>query len=229
MARNLFAERLTQLRIDGGLKREDVAKVLNCSVSAIGNYENGNRTPDFDGLIVLAEFFETTTDYLLGKSDVRTFDTGLVAANEYTGISPTALVRLKVLQKEEPEKGLSIVSDFINDSNFIEIISNILTYENHAEITCMLYQNLYEEHIKKGMPFTDEEIKTLKKAKQLDNMNLSAVLVGFNDFVICYNKYHRNVDFKIVDDIIEHQILYPEIAEDYYKGGADNGNDTEEE
>ena len=77
MANNLFAERLTKLRNEKGLKREDVAKALGCSVSAVGNYENGNRTPDFDGLVALADLFTTTTDYLLGRTDVKTDDKDL--------------------------------------------------------------------------------------------------------------------------------------------------------
>lgn len=93
MANNSFAERLTQLRNEKGLKREDVAKVLGCSVSAVGNYENGNRTPDFDGLVALADFFETTTDYLLGRTSIKTSDKDLKFVCEYTGLSETAINR----------------------------------------------------------------------------------------------------------------------------------------
>lgn len=222
---NSFAKRLTQLRIEKGLKREDVAKKLNCSVSAVGNYENGNRTPDFDGLIMLADLFDTTTDYLLGKSNVKTLDTGLIAAHEYTGISPVALARLKVLEKEEPGQGVSLLSDFINDSNFIEIITNILDYEVHAERTYKLYQELYTKHVNTGVPFTKDEIKTLKKARFVDNMSLGAALAGFNDFVIFHNKHRRNADCKIVDDMIEFQKLHPEIEDNYFGGNKNNGND----
>lgn len=104
MAFNSFAERLTQLRIEKGLKREYVAKVLGCSVSAIGNYENGNRTPDFDGLIKLAELFSTTTDYLLGRTDIVTSDKNLEFVCEHTGLSEKAIRVLHLLAKEKTSR-----------------------------------------------------------------------------------------------------------------------------
>ena len=95
MANNSFAERLTQLRNEKGLKREDVAKVLGCSVSAVGNYENGNRTPDFDSLIKLVDYFNTTIDYLLGKTDIQTDDRDLQFVCQYTGLSSDAVEKLR--------------------------------------------------------------------------------------------------------------------------------------
>ncbi len=104
MTNNLFAERLYQLRIEKGLKREDVAKVLECSVSAVGNYENGNRTPDFDGLIKLADLFSTTTDYLLGRTDIRTSNKNIEFVCKHTGLSEKAVNVLHLLAKEKASR-----------------------------------------------------------------------------------------------------------------------------
>lgn len=104
MANNLFAERLTKLRNEEGLKREDVAKVLGCSVSAVGNYENGNRTPDFDRLIALADFFETTTDFLLGLTNTPSTDRDIAFISDYTGLSEEAVENLRTIKLQ----GLSI-------------------------------------------------------------------------------------------------------------------------
>lgn len=98
MDNNIFAKRLRDLRIEKGLKRDDIAKVLNCSVSAVGNYEKSNRTPDFDSLIVLAKFFNTSTDYLLGSSDVYTTDKDIQFICKYTGLSETSVKTLHNLK-----------------------------------------------------------------------------------------------------------------------------------
>lgn len=103
MKENLFAERLAFLRNEKGLKREDIAKVLGCSVSAVGNYENGNRTPDFNGLITLANLFETTTDYLLGITDIKTNNKDLSFVCEYTGLSELTIETLKIRKKTRLE------------------------------------------------------------------------------------------------------------------------------
>ena len=63
--------RLKFLREEKGLFQKDIAKLLNVSVPAVNQYESGKRDMSTDTLIILSEYFGVTTDYLLGKSDVR--------------------------------------------------------------------------------------------------------------------------------------------------------------
>ncbi len=63
--------RLKQLRLEKNLFQEDIAKFLDVSISAIGFYENEKRDMSPKTIIKLAEFFNVSTDYLLGKSDIR--------------------------------------------------------------------------------------------------------------------------------------------------------------
>lgn len=56
------------------LTREELAKKLDVSYSAISMYERGEREPDNDKLTKLAEIFNCSTDYLLGKSDIRNIE-----------------------------------------------------------------------------------------------------------------------------------------------------------
>lgn len=94
MGNNTFSKRLAELRIEKGVKREEIAKLLNCSVSAISNYENGNRTPDFDSLILLADYFDTTTDYLLGRTEIKSSNIDIKKICEYTGLEEGAIKKL---------------------------------------------------------------------------------------------------------------------------------------
>ena len=63
--------RLKFLREEKGLFQSDIAKILGVSVAAIGFYENEKRDTSPETIIKLAEYFNVSTDYLLGKSDVR--------------------------------------------------------------------------------------------------------------------------------------------------------------
>lgn len=63
--------RLKFLREEKGLFQSDIAKVLGISIAAVGFYENEKRDMSPDTIIKLAEYFGVTTDYLLGKSDIR--------------------------------------------------------------------------------------------------------------------------------------------------------------
>ena len=63
--------RIKLLREEKGLKQDELSKILGVSPSAIGMYERDEREPNDDITLKLAEFFNVTTDYLLGKSDNR--------------------------------------------------------------------------------------------------------------------------------------------------------------
>lgn len=64
-----FPERLKQLRDARGVSQAAVSKEIGVSRYAIYSYEKGKTAPTLDGLIMLADYFDVTTDYLLGRTD----------------------------------------------------------------------------------------------------------------------------------------------------------------
>jgi transcriptional regulator with XRE-family HTH domain len=62
-----FAKRLLTLRKDRALTQEKIGKVIGVGKTSISNYERGYSTPDPETIVVLANYFEVTTDYLLGR------------------------------------------------------------------------------------------------------------------------------------------------------------------
>lgn len=46
-----------------------LAKEVQATKAAIGNFENGNKKPSLDALIALANYFDVSLDYLVGRSD----------------------------------------------------------------------------------------------------------------------------------------------------------------
>ena len=63
--------RLRFLRNERGEGLEKIAKYLNVTIQTISNYETEKRDMTPDTILKLAEYFNVTTDFLLGKSDVR--------------------------------------------------------------------------------------------------------------------------------------------------------------
>ncbi len=63
--------RLKFLREEKGLFQSDIAKILGVSVAAVGFYENEKRDMSTETVVKLAEYFNVSTDYLLGKSNIR--------------------------------------------------------------------------------------------------------------------------------------------------------------
>ena len=61
--------RLKELRQEKGLSQQKLADALNVLQTAIHNYENENYEPDIATLIRMAQYFNTSVDYLIGKID----------------------------------------------------------------------------------------------------------------------------------------------------------------
>ncbi|MEC1177307.1 helix-turn-helix transcriptional regulator [Metasolibacillus meyeri] len=65
----MLGTRLKALRIKKNLTQKQLAEKINVTNVSVSGYESGNRTPDTDTLQLIADFFEVSTDYLLGRSN----------------------------------------------------------------------------------------------------------------------------------------------------------------
>jgi transcriptional regulator with XRE-family HTH domain len=70
----VLSRRLGELRMERGFTQLELAERINIGRASVSNYENGDRVPDADILIKFADLFGVTTDYLLGRSEFKSFD-----------------------------------------------------------------------------------------------------------------------------------------------------------
>lgn len=66
-----FSLRLKELREEKGFSQAQLARVLSVGVGSVGMWESTDRIPPAKKLSRIADYFEVTTDYLLGRSNVR--------------------------------------------------------------------------------------------------------------------------------------------------------------
>ena len=64
-----FKTRIKQLRLERKLSQKQLAANTSLTEHAIQRYEYGERKPAFDALIALADYFDVSLDYLVGRSD----------------------------------------------------------------------------------------------------------------------------------------------------------------
>lgn len=67
--RSVFAQRLLELRKANNLSLVALGAVLNISNQAVSLLEKGKRAPSFEVLIAIADHFNVSIDYLVGRSD----------------------------------------------------------------------------------------------------------------------------------------------------------------
>lgn len=67
----IISKRLKELRKEKGVKQIDVALFLGMSNSGYAGYEQGVRRLPIESLLLLSSYYNVSTDYLLGVTDVR--------------------------------------------------------------------------------------------------------------------------------------------------------------
>lgn len=99
-----FPERLKQLRSEHKLTQEQLGKKINVTKVSISGYENGNRTPDMETLQNLADVFDVSIDYLLGRSDPKPIQKSSLNDLEMRDDENIFFFDLKGLSEEDIEK-----------------------------------------------------------------------------------------------------------------------------
>lgn len=70
----MVGEKIKKLRIEKDLLQKVLAQQLNLSQQTISLYEAGKREPDYETLEKIADFFNVSTDYLLGRTNIKNIE-----------------------------------------------------------------------------------------------------------------------------------------------------------
>lgn len=62
---------LKELRVQKNLKQKEIARIANVSERAYSFYENGQREPNIDTLLTLAEYYKVPLDVLVGRYKMK--------------------------------------------------------------------------------------------------------------------------------------------------------------
>ncbi len=65
--------RLKDLREDSDIKQKEIAEYLHIKQNTYSQYENGQRQLPIDILIMLAKYYDVSTDYILGITDIKKY------------------------------------------------------------------------------------------------------------------------------------------------------------
>ena len=71
---NNIGYRISELRKQAGMSQFQLAKILDIATSTLGMYETGKREPSLKVMNRIANYFNVTTDYLLGRPDKKDDD-----------------------------------------------------------------------------------------------------------------------------------------------------------
>lgn len=95
----MLPERLIKLRKENKKTQQQIADYLGITRPAYTAYERGNRQPDYEILQKLADFYDVTVDYLLGRTDTPETENTVTVAGKSVSLSPDELRVFEELKK----------------------------------------------------------------------------------------------------------------------------------
>lgn len=106
----VFGKRLKELRKANGYTIEQFAQRVGIAKSTVGYYENDNRLPDIEILARIANEFNVSADYLIGRTNTTALKGKMKNVCELTGLSDTAAEYLAKLVKNKDSRKLSVIN-----------------------------------------------------------------------------------------------------------------------
>jgi len=67
----IINQRIKQLRIQNNLTQNQLADIIDVRSESVQRFEYGTRRPGLDILVNLADYFDVSLDYLVGRSDIK--------------------------------------------------------------------------------------------------------------------------------------------------------------
>lgn len=67
---SVIGERIKELRLEKKVTQKEIAEGIGVSPVSVQRFEYGSVRPSLDTLIALADYFDVSLDYLVGRSDV---------------------------------------------------------------------------------------------------------------------------------------------------------------
>ena len=112
-----FSKRFAYLLSYTKTPQTKLAEILGTTRQCISEYVTGGTLPNAEKIRKIADYFNTSSDYLIGRTESLSFSTNMISMCNYTGLSEDSLNRLHDMKNNAVKKQI------IND--MIEYLTNI--------------------------------------------------------------------------------------------------------
>lgn len=211
---SIFSQRLSSLIFSSYKNLNVIAEEMGITRQSLAQYRDGNNIPDALTLTKIADYFNVSADYLLGRTDVKSANVDLKAVCEYTGLSETAIFQLRTINKlcyNKVVRENEIVSDFISAADFDDLI-----YEISRAIHVL--NTDFEDESEAEMWLAYAKLFQMRYDNYTDLSNIIAKQ---------YARSAETLSTVIIDNIIaKYSNTHLLIQTNDYKGVSENGNNN---
>lgn len=196
--KGLVKEKKEQAKEHGRLSDSAIAEEIGKSVPSLRAYMRGEQTPDFETLIRIADYFDVSIDYLLGKTEIHSADVGLVGICNATGLSEAAV--LKLLRMNE-KAGILVKNESFRNARE--------AYYGFNYCCTFLSTLITSEHLQKiadNACYIDSALRS--KAAMENNEDLIPPINADDDYIQNGKRYENTILMNDVYSEIAHYLLY---------------------
>ena len=141
--RKIIGCRINKLLAINNVKQKELAAYLSIPDNTVSYFVKGARVPNIEQIIKIAKYFNVSTDYLLGLTDVKTTDTDLKAICEFTGLDPRAV---DILHIARPLRYFSMcIYDILINSNMFDLLEKYISTESIRRFIQLKYFALFRD------------------------------------------------------------------------------------
>jgi transcriptional regulator with XRE-family HTH domain len=208
---SIFGERLKQLRLKRGLTQDEFANKFLRSKSIISNYENGSRSPDIESLCDFADFFDVSTDYMLGRIENKTLSIEYLW--DTVGLNEDSVKKLSALHEYS-----YVLNYLICHFKFEKLLSEFQGYAIQNDESTILEQEGIRATIDKISNKKDKDMLTqllnLYDRGESNKRNVTHIITDMlADFQLWCSAEFSSNEFPDLDDVYDN-ITGDESAED---------------
>lgn len=189
-----FGIRIAELRELSGKSQEEVSENLGITQQTLSRYEKGQRQASLDFVVKSAQYFNVSTDYLLGFSKVKSAEEDVKCICRITGLSEKAVIDLNCFKDVPSSK----------QKSFYKNLYDIIKYSEFG---------IYD--------INDIEKNYLNNEEKLNNYNINEFLEISKEaahlFYSCSDKSKKNFSYiqheieKTMEDIKRMNKLFDEL------------------
>lgn len=142
-----FAIRLSELLDNKKMTATQLAKKIDKTPQAISQYKNGVNAPTVDALEKIADYFNTSTDFLLGRTDDPNVQHSIIDETGLSDSSVKALIHLKSMQ-DSGYPFLGIINSVLSHPELHDILFDIELYYatiQAKEVINHIYTSIFTE------------------------------------------------------------------------------------
>lgn len=193
-----FAARLRDLI--GEKTQNEIAEELNITRQSIGQWINGNTTPDIATLCKLADYFDVSADYLLCRTDIKSPNTDLQAVCNYTGLSEEALGKLQLFGEQKTEidvfeEAFRFFGEDISVGNkYANLTSSIVSSDEYDLFLYRFFEFILKHHAFVTLIKMHSNIKSALSDETINDFIKTELLVAI-DRHLTYDSRFSDLDF----------------------------------